>query len=199
MNSIKTQTGSKWTNILINAIITLTIGAVLVFIPETIYLSIIIGIGVILTLSGFGFLFYTYNSKQIEIKNKVLWYLQSIINLTVGAFLLFQPELVLDFMIYFISVWLILIGAIQLFQAPSQKNIAGNISFILINSVISITLGVVILIWPTFPLQFIGYIVLLIGVILLYYSYVFYKHRNDVISITLESETSTKLESNDSE
>jgi uncharacterized membrane protein HdeD (DUF308 family) len=143
-------------------------------------------IGGILIISGIVLLLYTYNSKLAIIKNKILWYLQSIINLTVGAFLIFQPELVLDFMIYFISVWLILIGAIQLFQAPSQKNIAGNISVILINSVISIALGVAILIWPTFPLQFIGYIVMLIGIILLFYSFVFYKHRNDVISITLE-------------
>ena len=188
MSNTTIRTGSRWTNILINAIITLTIGSVLVFIPQAIYLSIVIGIGIVLILSGFSILLYTHNSKQLIVKSKVLWYLQSIINLTVGAFLVFQPELVLNFMVYFISVWLILIGAIQLFQAPSQKNIAGNISIILINSVISIVLGVAILIWPTFPLQFIGYIVMLIGVILLYYSIVFYTHRNDVISITLENE-----------
>ena len=171
---------------LMNSIITLIIGSVLVFIPEAIYISIVIGIGVLLVLAGFGFLFFTYNSHQLIIKNKVLLYFQSIVNLTVGAFLIFQPELVLNFMIYFISIWLILIGSIQLFQAPSQKNITGNISFIFINSIISIALGVAILIWPTFPLQFIGYIVMLIGIILLFYSFVFYKHRNDVISITLE-------------
>jgi len=188
MSNTKIKTGNRWTNMLMNSIITLTIGSVLVFIPEAIYISIVIGIGITLVLAGFGFLFYTYNSHQLIIKNKVLLYFQSIINLTVGAFLIFQPELVLNFMIYFISIWLILIGSIQLFQAPSQKNIAGNVSFIFINSVISIVLGVAILIWPTFPLQFIGYIVMLIGVILLYYSFVFYKHRNDVISITLEAE-----------
>ena len=194
MSNTTIRTGSRWTNILINAIITLTIGSVLVFIPEAIYLSIVIGIGIVLIISGFSILLYTHNSKQLIVKSKVLWYLQSIINLTVGAFLVFQPELVLNFMVYFISVWLILIGAIQLFQAPSQKNIAGNISVILINSIISIALGVAILIWPTFPLQFIGYIVMLIGVILLYYSFVFYTHRNDVISITLENEEEMKQE-----
>ncbi|RLD40470.1 MAG: hypothetical protein DRI86_15215 [Bacteroidetes bacterium] len=188
MSNTTIRTGNRWTNILINAIITITIGSVLVFIPKTIYLSIVIGIGVVLILSGISLLLYTYNSKQIIVKNKILWYLQSIINLTVGAFLVFQPELVLDFMIYFISVWLILVGVIQLFQAPSQKNIAGNISVILINSIISIVLGVAILIWPTFPLQFVGYIVMLIGIILLYYSFVFYTHRNDVINIPLENE-----------
>jgi len=188
MSNTTIRTGNRWTNILINAIITITIGSVLVFIPKTIYLSIVIGIGVVLILSGISLLLYTYNSKQIIVKNKILWYLQSIINLTVGAFLVFQPELVLDFMIYFISVWLILIGVIQLFQAPSQKNIAGNISVILINSIISMVLGVAILIWPTFPLQFVGYIIMLIGIILLYYSFVFYTHRNDVINITLENE-----------
>jgi uncharacterized membrane protein HdeD (DUF308 family) len=194
MSNTTIRTGNKWNNILINAIITITIGSVLVFIPKTIYLSIVIGIGVILILSGISLLLYTYNSKQLIINNKVLWYLQSIINLAVGAFLVFQPELVLKFMIYFISVWLILVGAIQLFQAPSQKNITGNISIILINSIISIILGISILIWPTFPLQFIGYIVMLIGIILLYYSFVFYTHRNDVISITLENAEEIKQE-----
>jgi len=188
MSTTKIKPRNRWTNLLINAIITLTIGSVLVFIPKTIYISIVIGIGIILMLSGIAFLIYTHNSKLVEVKNKILWYLQSLINLTVGTFLVFQPDLVLQFMIYFISVWLILIGAIQLFQAPSQKNIAKNISVILINSIISIALGIAILIWPTFPLQFIGYIVMLIGVILLFYSFVFYKHRNDVISITLEAE-----------
>jgi len=194
MSNTTIRTGNKWTNILINAVITLTIGSVLVFIPETVYLSIVIGIGVVLILSGISLLLYTYNSKQLIVKNKILWYLQSIINLTVGVFLVFQPRIVLEFMIYFISVWLILVGAIQLFQAPSQKNITGNISIILINSIISMVLGVAILIWPTFPLEFIGYIIMLIGVILLYYSFVFYTHRNDVISITLENEEEIKQE-----
>ncbi len=185
MNNTKIKIRNRWTNILLNAIITLTIGAVLLFIPKTVYISIVIGIGIVLILSGISFLTYTYNSKKILQNKKPLWYLQSIINITVGTFLVFQPEIVLNFIVYFISLWLILIGAIQLFQAPSQKTIAGNISVILINSVLSIALGVIILIWPTFPLQIIGYIVMLIGIILLYYSFVFYTHRNDVINIDI--------------
>jgi uncharacterized membrane protein HdeD (DUF308 family) len=184
MNKASNKSRSRWSNTLINAIITLIIALILIIVPNTIYKTIIIGIGLVMLFSGIGYVIFLYRSKNQEFKNKVVVYGQAILNITVGIFLLLKPELVLDFMRYFISIWLILLGAIQLFLAPSQKAIVSNVSIILVNSIISLGLGVLILLWPTFPLIIIGYACLLISIILFYYSFVFYKHRNDVVTIS---------------
>ena len=57
----KIISSNRWTSVLINAIITLTIGIVLIFVPETVYSTIIIVIGAMMILSGF--IFFTYPNR----------------------------------------------------------------------------------------------------------------------------------------
>lgn len=172
----------RWSNVFINALLTLTIGAVLIFVPEAIYVTIITVIGALLIASGIGFFIFLKKATTLSTKARIIWFSQALINIIVGLFLVFQSELVYDFVIYFIAIWLIISGGIQIFFAPSQKNIVKNTSVILINGVVAIGLGVTILIWPEFPIKFIGYITVLVGFILLYYSFIFFKHRNETIT-----------------
>jgi uncharacterized membrane protein HdeD (DUF308 family) len=183
MSAIVIKPGNQWSNLLMNAIITLIIGSILIFVPTTVYKTLILVLGAIMLASGISFIIYVHRANNIEVKAKVIWYGQAIINISIGLMMLIQPDIILKFMYYFISIWLILIGAIQLFFAPSQKTIIGKLNIMLINSILSISFGVLFLIWPTFPLQIMGVIFSIIGLILLYYSFIFYKHRSDVITM----------------
>ncbi len=182
MKEQQITTSNHWTNILINAVITLSIGAILILVPNTIYNTIIIIAGITLFLFGLAFLIYAYQSKTTTIKSKTYWYFQSVLYFAVGLFLFFKPQIVVNLLHYFISIWLIIVGLTQLFFAANRKHIIGNSSFMFINSIIALSLGILILIWPQFPVVFIGYITLLIGIVLLVYSIGQYKHRNDGIT-----------------
>ena len=186
-NNFKIMATNRWSSVLINAILTLIIGIVLIFVPETIYATIIIAIGIMMIISGIGFITYTYMSKKATSKSKTILYSQAIINIIVGLFMIFQHEIVKDFIIYFIAIWLIITGGTQIFSAPAQKNIIPHTNIILINGVTALGLGVIILIWPEFPLIFIGYFTVFISIILFYYSFISFKHRKQTVNIEFEN------------
>jgi uncharacterized membrane protein HdeD (DUF308 family) len=182
MENVNVKTSGKWSNILINGIVTLTIGLLLVFAPQTVYKMIVIGIGVALFLGGLISLIYVSRTQSLTIRNKSFWYIQAVINIVIGIFIFFQPELVLKLLRYFISIWLIIVGAIQLFYSAGQSKIFGNVSIMLINSILALLVGLIFLVWPEFPLMLIGYISIFISIILFYYAIVFYTNRSGVIS-----------------
>jgi len=193
-DNAKVISSNRWSIVLINAIITLTIGTVLIFVPNTVYSMIIIGIGAVMIVSGISFYVYNHFSKNNTKKSKTLYITQSIINVVVGLFLVFQSETVYSFIIYFIAIWLIITGGTQIFSAPTQKNIIPNTNIILINGILAVTLGVIILIWPTFPLEFIGYLSIIIAIILFYYSFISFKNRNQNVKVEFENTTDVKVE-----
>jgi len=193
-SSAKIISSNRWTNVLINALITLTIGVVLIFVPNTIYSMIIKGIGIIMILSGISFFIYNHFSHKLSARSKALFFTQSIINIVVGLFLVFQSEIVYNFIIYFIAIWLIITGGSQIFSAPLQKTIIPNANLVLINGIIALSLGVIILIWPQFPLVFIGYLSVFIGAILLYYSIVSFKNRNQNMKVEYENTEDIEVE-----
>jgi uncharacterized membrane protein HdeD (DUF308 family) len=187
MSKSSISLATRWSNLLINAIITLTMGAMLVFVPEAMYNTMILVVGVILLVSGIAYIIYMYRSHKLSMKNRFVLYGQAILNIAVGLLMLLQPTFVYKLLIYAISIWLILIGGFQLFLAPSQnKNSLFNP--LLINSLISIGLGVLLFLWPQFPFQVLGYILGVISFVLFYYSYVLYRHRADVVTFTYENE-----------
>ncbi len=187
-------TSNRWSNVLINALLTLTIGLVLILVPNTVYTTIILAIGIIMILIGLSFMGYTHFSKKITTKSKTILFTQAIVNIIVGLFMVFQSEIVYNFIIYFIAIWLIITGATQLFSAPSQKNIIPYTNIILINGIIALGLGVTILIWPEFPMIFIGYINIYISIILFYYSFTSFKHRNQNSKVVFEETIDTNSE-----
>jgi len=193
-DNAKVISSNKWTTVLINAIITLTIGVVLIFVPNTVYSMIIIGIGIVLIFSGVSFFLYNHISKNLTKKTKALFFTQSIINIVVGLFLVFQSDIVYDFTVYFIAIWLIITGGSQIFSAPMQKNIIPNTNIILINGILALGFGVIILIWPHFPLIAIGYLNILIAIILFYYSFISFKHRNQNIKVEFENTADIEVE-----
>ncbi len=178
MGTINFRVSGKWSSFLINALVTLAIGLLLVLAPQTVYKTIVISVGVVLFIGGLISLIYVNRSQTLTIKNKSFWYIQAVINIVIGVFIFLQPELVVNLLRYFISIWLILVGVIQLLYSSGQSKIYGNVSVMLINSILALLVGIIFLIWPEFPLLIIGYLNIFISIILFYYSIVFYSNRN---------------------
>ena len=176
---MKAQISShNWSNVLINAIITIAIALLLIFVAKAFYSTIIITIGIIMVISGLGFLIYANKSKTISVRSKTIWYAQSVINIIAGLFMIFQSQIVFELFSYFIAVWLIIIGSTQIFSAPTKKSIVKKVNVNLLNGILAVAIGVSLLIWPELPFTIIGYITLAIGIFLLVDTFVSYKNRH---------------------
>lgn len=173
--SLEIKLRNRWSSTLINAIITTTIGAILIFIPEVIYKTIVIGIGVLLFASGVGSLVYLFKTEQSKLKEQIFGYGQALINIAIGIFLITKPLLVVSFLVKFIAVWLVFIGIILLIINPDQTTAIKGYSIMFIGGVASIILGIILFFWPTFPIEVLGHIIFIIGLVLLYISYSTYK------------------------
>lgn len=186
----------NWSNVLINAIITIAIALLLIFVAEAIYSTIIISLGILMVLSGLGFLIYVSKSNPISVSSKTIWYVQSVINIIAGLFMIFQSQIVFELFSYFIAIWLIIIGITQIFSAPTKKSMVKNININLINGIFAIALGASLLIWPELPFTIIGYITLALGIFLLFDSFVSFKNR---INKNIDAEDIEVVEINEDE
>lgn len=181
MKTTNVTFSGRWSNVLINGVVTLALGLLLVLASDTVYKMIVLGLGIAMFIGGLISLIYTIRSQNLSVKNKSFWYIQAVINIIIGIFIFFQPEFVLSMLRYFISIWLIIVGIIQLFYSNVQRKLFGKVSVILVNGLLAIVVGIVFLAWPAFPLLVIGYINIFISIILFYYTIVFYENRKKSI------------------
>jgi len=130
METTNRRISGRWSNILINGIITLAIGLLLVFAPNTVYKMIVLGLGVALFLGGLISIVYASRSQTLSVNNKSFWYIQAVINILIGIYIFFQPEVVLNRLRYFISIWLIIVGIIQLYYSYGEHSLSGNLCMI---------------------------------------------------------------------
>lgn len=177
MNTTKNKSSRHWSSLFINAIISFAIAAVLIFVPKSLYHSLIIGFGAIMLISGIGFILYTIKHKQTEQKTKLTWYFQAIVNVVIGSILILKPGLLFDIIHYLVSAWLILSGIIQLIISIRKDTTIKKKKLFLGNNIFTIALGLLIFLWPTFPLVIIGYLCLIIGLLLLYFSLLLYRNK----------------------
>ena len=169
-----------WINTLINSLLLILISSMLIFVPLEIYHTIIVFIGALILISGLGFIFYIIRAQQVKFQTNIVWYIQALINIALGLFLILKPEFILNLLHYFISFSLILIGIIQILLALKQKEIVKHVSYLRYTSLLSIILGITILFWPQFPLVILGYIGICIGIILLLFAFIFYFKGNQI-------------------
>jgi uncharacterized membrane protein HdeD (DUF308 family) len=170
---------NKWVNLLINGLIALVIGSIFVFVPESIYTTIIIILGVILLLSGIGFVFYANKKGAVpSSQGRIVWTIQGLFNIGIGVFMMMKPVLLYNFIMTFVGIWLIVAGAIQLFDSHQLRNVMNHYRVLMVWGFINIALGLVVILWPEFPIKVFGYIAYLIALILFIYSGVFYSMRN---------------------
>ncbi|MCK5856326.1 MAG: DUF308 domain-containing protein [Bacteroidales bacterium] len=170
---------NKWISLFVNGIIALIVGTVFIFVPEAVYVTIIQVFGALLLIGGIGFIFSVVR-KNAEGGMHIMGIVQGIINIGVGIFMILQPGLIFKFTMTFIAIWLIISGAIQLYDSHSMRNVMNHYKILMIWGFINIALGVIIILVPKFPFLIFGYIAYVIAVVMFIYAGIFYGYRNHV-------------------
>jgi len=170
---------NKWVNLFVNGLIALAFGTIFIFIPETVYVTIIMVLGAFLIAMGIGFIIFA-NKKGSPpgVQARMLWTVQGIVNIGIGIFMMLQPALFYKFVMVFLGIWLIIAGAIQLYDSHMMRNIMNHYRVLMSMGFVNIALGVVIILWPEFPIQVFGYVAYFIALVMFIYAIIFYNNRN---------------------
>ncbi|OYT15786.1 MAG: hypothetical protein B7C24_11230 [Bacteroidetes bacterium 4572_77] len=184
---METTLRNKWFLLMINGIIALIAGFVFVLVPGDILQTIGFVAGIVILLSGLFLVFGAFSHAK-ENRNMLFWLIEGLINLTLGIVLMINPEWLAQFIMIIIGLWAMILGLYQLYIGIAQsKNIARN-KVLIINGVITTIIGVLILAKPELvaqlTLQILGIVSILLGLIMLYFSYLIKKYEKQIISAT---------------
>ena len=176
MNNSK---NTKWTGLAVNGLVALVIGVVFIFLPQELIVTIVKIIGIVLGIAGVGLLAYTFfNNKKKGVFNAYNIF-QGILNLAVGVIMIVEPERMVDFIFFIIGLWTIAIGLFQVVYALRVRKIVNSGMFLLGNGIAFSGLGLIMILNPeaviNTMLAVIGGIIALLGIILIYFSFLVYK------------------------
>ena len=177
---MKDQTlSNKWISLFVNGLIAVFFGSVFIFIPEAVYITIIGIFGGLILLLGIGFIYFgVRKGAKPGSKARMMWIIQGLINIGIGIFMILQPDLLFKFIMTFVGIWLIVAGALQLYDSHMMRNVMNHYRLLLLWGFINIALGVIIILWKEFPIVVFGYISYFIALIMFIYAGIFYSYRN---------------------
>ena len=179
----------KWTGLAINGAVAIAIGTIFIFMPKELITSIVKILGVVMGLAGIAMLFFTFFKQESKGALSTYYLIQGVVNLALGSIMFINPLLMIDFIMFVIGVWAIAIGIFQIIYALKVRNIVNSGLFLLGNGIVFAGLGLIMILSPetvmNTMLAIIGIIIGLLGVILLYFSYLVHKQNklNHNISI----------------
>ncbi len=183
-------TKMKWSNLAINGGVALIIGLVFIFLPHTLSLTIVKILGIILGITGITMLFATFFKQKHNGATNFYFVIQGVLNLGLGAIMIFNPKLMINFIMLVIGIWSLAIGLFQILYAIKIRKIINQGIFLLISGVLFIIIGITMIISPELViatlLSIIGIFVSILGVILLYFSYLIYKYNKENYSKIIE-------------
>jgi len=179
----------KWSGLAINGLVALVIGVIFIFVPHTFTLAIIKGLGIILGISGLSMLFVTFFRKQNKGAINFYFVLQGILNFALGTIMFFKPNLIVDSIMLVIGLWALAIGFLQIIYALRIRKFVGKNIFLIANGIAFIGLGLIMILNPFIVIRtmltIVGSIVIFLGIILLYFSYMVYK-ANKINTLKIE-------------
>lgn len=176
----------KWTGLAINGVVAFLVGLVFIILPQTLIETMIKFLGVIVGLSGLTMLIFQFFNKKSQGQINIYYLFQGIVNLGLGILMVARPSFLVQFIFFAIGLWALIIGAFQVvFALNNRRQIQSNL-FLLINGILFSALGLLMIFYPDFVmntiLELFGAIVSLLGVVLLYFSFLVRK-QNQLNSI----------------
>ena len=185
--NILTSSNPKWTGLAINGAIALVIGLIFIFLPKHFTESIVKILGVALAVSGFVMLFFSFFRRQHQGAINIYLIIQGILNLALGLIMFINPSLMIDFIMFVLGLWALIIGLFQIFYALKVRKTVNSGMILLINGIIFMGLGLMMIINPEIILHallsIVGALIALLGVVLFYFSFIIYKNNKITTSI----------------
>jgi uncharacterized membrane protein HdeD (DUF308 family) len=164
----------KWILILLNALLLISFGLAIIFVPLDFLKKLIFIVGALIAFIGLILVFGAFNYAK-ESKSMVFWLFQGLFNLVIGAIVMFYPEASIKFLLILSGLWAIVLGVYQFSVGLlTQSEIRGR-HWHKINGFAAIAIGLVLIFAPEiivgFVVQVFGIILLLIGSGMLYFAF----------------------------
>jgi uncharacterized membrane protein HdeD (DUF308 family) len=162
------------TTLLINGIIALLFGSLSLLLPVPTIKTIVKYFGILLLLGGGTGIYFSIQHMKND-KPYLTSLVTSIISVVMGVVLFFNTRQSLIIFATIIGIWALVIGAVQLFIALKLLQKGNYRKALIINSVITLIFGLLLFLNPfgsVIALVYIvGAIALIIGVILIFFSF----------------------------
>ncbi len=169
----------KWSNLLIDGLLSILIGCYFIFFSEVLTKIIILSLGGGLIVGGLIFLLIYYIGKSKNQYNHIYHLTQGLVYLAIGIAIVFKPYLMTDLILYIVAVWLLVSGISQLIYSFRFKKHIGNVLLLRIGAAIFLILGMSIFLSPQDTIntisEIIGVLVVIMGIILLYFGTILYR------------------------
>ena len=135
--------------------------------------SLAISFGMLVLASGIMIITGAFLHKKIN-PRWIWWLVEGILDLLIGAFFVFQPELAKAFFLFFLALWACIIGIIQILTSFRMISYMGRWWVMLITGVFSILFAILIFINPFYAkynlISIIGVACIIFGLIMVFLS-----------------------------
>jgi uncharacterized membrane protein HdeD (DUF308 family) len=173
---METKRFKNWWFLALNGIIFLLFGLLLIFNTVDFIKTLVMYIGFVFLGAGIVTVVIGFN-KISKDKSAAVIIFESIISIAIGLLLIFFPQKSWELFMILIGVWFLVIGVIQLVFFVNAKGLIANKNGLLINSLLTIALGILLffnpLEWSSFFGKIIGVLAAAFGVMLIYFSLLF--------------------------
>jgi uncharacterized membrane protein HdeD (DUF308 family) len=171
----------KSSSLFINGIIAIVIGLIFVFTADKAIEGILSIFGLGLGIAGVVMLakHFLIDRKKTGINNFLLF--EALFNLILGIIIFIMPSIMVNFVMFLIGLWALLIGLMQIVYFTKIKSVLKNNYLILSSGLLFAILGVVLIFNPSIIVStiaiIIGIVIFIIGLILIYFGYLIHKNR----------------------
>ena len=131
----------SWWTILLRGILILLFGLFALFSPGAVLASIILYLGIVAAISGIFTIIGSIFSKD---EGKMMGVLEGVIYLIIGILFIASPMFVLASLIYFIAIWALISGIMQIIYAIKLRKVLANEWISIISGIISIIFALVL-------------------------------------------------------
>ena len=157
-----------------NGILAVLFGGLALFATEAMLLSISMYFGLLVLVGGVILLLGAFDQNRKK-KNYTLILTEGIISIILGILIMIYPGQTLKLFLIFIGVWALLLGIFKIYIAIAMRKIIKFWYIMIIGGLLLLGIGFLLLLNPAyvagFVLQVVGAIFIILGIILIYYSF----------------------------
>lgn len=173
----------NWWFLAVNGCIFILFGILILFFTQEFIKTLLLYFGIVMFAGGAVLLLAGINNIRRDRAGAMIL-VESIVALATGIALVFFPQVSVAIFLIMIGIWAIIIGIIQLVILVNLRGVMKEKNMLLLNGLLTIALGIALLFnpfqWAVILLKAIGLAAALFGVLLVYFSFVLRRVRNDV-------------------
>jgi len=164
----------NWWMLTVNGVIAILFGALSLFATEALLISISMYFGLLILIGGVLLLLGAFDMKRRE-KNYSMMLTESIVTIVIGLLIMIFPGESLRLFLIFIGIWALLLGIFKIYIAITFGKMLEYRFLLIIGGIILFAIGLILLLNPSyvagFILQVFGAIFIILGMVLIYYSF----------------------------